>query len=216
VRTLETSRDEPTVSLEAAEEGVMNEHAAALDAACLVAHGEAPTPVEPKTLVVGFYNAVAHELLLMGARLGYAIALLDPDDARRDQAVDRVPSLVAAPAVDALPAFDENTDAVFADHHRDELGPLLRDLLATRTRWIGLMGTPRHEGPHIAALRALGVDDADIARVHRPIGLNVGSKTPAEIAIAALAGLIADRAGRPGGFAFASVENRVADDRAAS
>ena len=38
--------------------------------------------------------------------------------------------------------------------------------------------------------------------VHRPIGLNIGSKTPAEIAISTLAGLIADRNRRPGGFQF--------------
>ena len=52
------------------------------------------------------------------------------------------------------------------------------------------------------ALAELGVAEADIARVHRPIGLNIGSRTPAEIAIATLAGLIADRNGRPGGFSF--------------
>jgi xanthine/CO dehydrogenase XdhC/CoxF family maturation factor len=81
---------------------------------------------------------------------------------------------------------------------------MLRDLLSTDARWIGLMGAPRHVGPHVEALAALGVAEAEIARVHRPIGLNIGSKTPAEIAVAALAGLIADRAGRPGGFSFAA------------
>ncbi|MER6896963.1 XdhC family protein, partial [Amycolatopsis sp. NPDC000740] len=47
-----------------------------------------------------------------------------------------------------------------------------------------------------------GVAEPDIARVHRPVGLNIGSRTPAEIAIATLAGLVADRNGRPGGFEF--------------
>jgi xanthine dehydrogenase accessory factor len=42
----------------------------------------------------------------------------------------------------------------------------------------------------------------EIARVHRPIGLNIGSRTPPEIAISTLAGLLADRNGRPGGFDF--------------
>jgi xanthine/CO dehydrogenase XdhC/CoxF family maturation factor len=51
-------------------------------------------------------------------------------------------------------------------------------------------------------LAELGVSQADINRIHRPIGLNIGSKTPAEIALATLAGLLADRAGRPGGFSF--------------
>jgi xanthine dehydrogenase accessory factor len=65
------------------------------------------------------------------------------------------------------------------------------------------MGNPRHEGPHVAALTALGVPPEEIARVHRPIGLDIGSRTPAEIAISTLAGLLADRNGRPGGFAHA-------------
>jgi xanthine dehydrogenase accessory factor len=77
-----------------------------------------------------------------------------------------------------------------------------RTVLAGTTRWIGVMGSPRHAPPHVEALRALGVTDAEIGRVHRPIGLNIGSKAPAEIAIATLAGLLADRNGRPGGFDF--------------
>ncbi|MFF0770462.1 XdhC family protein [Nonomuraea wenchangensis] len=52
------------------------------------------------------------------------------------------------------------------------------------------------------ALADLGVPPEEVARVHRPIGLNIGSRTPPEIAVATLAGLIADRNGRPGGFAF--------------
>jgi xanthine dehydrogenase accessory factor len=79
---------------------------------------------------------------------------------------------------------------------------VLRDALATKARWIGVMGNPRHVGPHVAMLTELGVPPAEIARVHRPIGLNIGSRTPPEIAIAALAGLLADRNGRSGGFEF--------------
>ena len=88
------------------------------------------------------------------------------------------------------------------DHHRPELGVVLRDALASKARWVGILGNPRHPGPHLQALADLGVPEADIARVHRPVGLNIGSRTPPEIAIATLAGLIADRNGRPGGFDF--------------
>jgi len=93
-------------------------------------------------------------------------------------------------------------DVVVTDHHRPELGVMLRDALASPARWVGIMGNPRHEGPHLRALAELGVPAAEISRVHRPIGINIGSRTPAEIAIATLAGLIADRNGKPGGFAF--------------
>ena len=94
-------------------------------------------------------------------------------------------------------------DVVVTDHHRDELGVILRDALARPVRWVGVMGNPRHEGPHVAALAALGVPPEEVARVHRPIGLDIGSRTPPEIAVSTLAGLLADRAGRSGGFAHA-------------
>ena len=97
---------------------------------------------------------------------------------------------------------DKATDIVVCDHHRPELGPVLRDALASPARWVGVLGNPRHPAPHIPALAALGVPADEIARVHRPIGLNIGSRTPAEIALATMAGLIADRNGRPGGFHF--------------
>ena len=98
--------------------------------------------------------------------------------------------------------LDETADVVVTDHHRPELGVVLRDALASKARWVGILGNPRHPAPHIPALAGLGVPEQDIARVHRPIGLNIGSRTPPEIAIATLAGLIADRNGRPGGFEF--------------
>jgi xanthine/CO dehydrogenase XdhC/CoxF family maturation factor len=106
------------------------------------------------------------------------------------------------PVLSAVPEDLDGADVVVTDHHRDELGVALRDALATKARWVGIMGNPHHVGPHVAALESLGVAPGDIARVHRPIGLNIGSRTPPEIAISTLAGLLADRNSRPGGFSF--------------
>ena len=97
---------------------------------------------------------------------------------------------------------DPDADVVMTDHHRPELGVMLRDILAGQSNWIGLMGSPRHVGPHVVALTELGVPPGEIARVHRPIGLNIGSRAPAEIAISTMAGLIAERNQAPGGFVF--------------
>jgi xanthine/CO dehydrogenase XdhC/CoxF family maturation factor len=79
---------------------------------------------------------------------------------------------------------------------------MLAEALKLPVRWIGVLGNPRHPGPHVTALTDLGAAEADIARVHRPVGLNIGSRTPTEIAIATLAGLIADRNNKPGTFTF--------------
>ncbi|WP_116103566.1 XdhC family protein [Amycolatopsis thermalba] len=162
---------------------------AAEDPACAVAHGAKGSPAQTRTLVAVFASPVAEFLLRYGEDLGYRTVLYDPDPSRA------VPGATAE-----LPDLDEDTDVVVTDHHRPELDAALRDVLARPVRWAGVMGNPRHEGPHVAALRSLGVPEADIARVHRPIGLDIGSRHPAEIAIATLAGLIADRNNRPGGF----------------
>ncbi|HET6503713.1 MAG TPA: XdhC family protein [Amycolatopsis sp.] len=167
------------------------------DSACAVAHGEGDLTRAERTLLAVFASPVAGFLLRYGADLGYRPILFDPDRARAES--------VSEPGIEvvgALPELDETADVVVTDHHRPELGTALRDVLARPVRWVGLMGNPRHPGPHIEALKQLDVAPEDIERVHRPIGLNIGSRTPPEIAIATLAGLLADRNARPGGFGF--------------
>jgi xanthine dehydrogenase accessory factor len=141
-------------------------------------------------LVAVFASPVAEVLLRWAPELGFRAVLLDPDPARR----------AAATALADLGDLAD-ADVVVTDHHRPELGEVLRDALGREVRWVGVMGNPRHEGPHVAALAALGVPPEEVARVHRPIGLDIGSRTPAEIALSTLAGLLADRNGRAGGFA---------------
>jgi len=173
------------------------------DPACDVAHGRAEPPASTRTLVAVFSSPVARFLLGYARDAGYRPVLLDPDAARLaggGPAPDGPDGLATATALAGL--ADEATDVVVTDHHRAELGAVLRDALASPARWVGILGNPRHPAPHIPALAALGVPDEEIARVHRPIGLNIGSRTPAEIALATMAGLIADRNGRPGGFHF--------------
>jgi len=152
-----------------------------------------------RLLVAVFASPVAEVLLRWGAELDFRTVLVEPD-------ADRIPRGTADVTVGSFAELDAelaggNADVVVTDHHRDELGELLRDALGRPARWVGVMGNPRHEGPHVAALTALGVPPEDIARVHRPIGLDIGSRAPAEIALSTLAGLLADRHGRSGGFA---------------
>jgi xanthine/CO dehydrogenase XdhC/CoxF family maturation factor len=173
--------------------------ASSADPACDVAHGKADVPASTRTLVAVFASPVARFLLSYANDAGYRPVLLEPGGA---PAPDE-PAPDALTTVSSLAGLaDEATDIVVCDHHRPELGPVLRDALASPARWVGVLGNPRHPAPHIPALAALGVPDGEIARVHRPIGLNIGSRTPAEIALATMAGLIADRNGRPGGFEF--------------
>ncbi len=157
------------------------------DEACAAAHGEAALPPDPRRLVLVFDSPVAQECAALAARLGWPVVLVDPDPARPGE-----DSVLAA-------GIDDGSDVVVCDHERPELGDVLAQALALPTRWIGVMGSLRHTAPHVQALRDRGVAETDIARVHRPIGLDVGSRTPAEIALSTVCGLLADRNGRPGG-----------------
>jgi xanthine dehydrogenase accessory factor len=154
--------------------------------------------VSDRLLVAVFASPVSEVLVRWGGELGFRTVLVEPGEASVDVPADRAGRSFAE-IEDELAAGA--ADVVVTDHHRDELGELLRDALARPARWIGVVGNPRQEGPHVAALTALGVAPEDIARVHRPIGLDIGSRQPAEIAVSTLAGLLADRNGRAGGFA---------------
>ena len=172
------------------------------DPACEVAHSPVAaatgSAAAGRTLIAVFASPVAGYLLRYGADMGFRGLLLEPDEARAAGA-----AALGFPLLTAIPDdIDDSTDVVLTDHHRSELGVILRDALATKARWIGIMGNPHHVGPHVAMLTELGVPPGEIARVHRPIGLNIGSRIPPEIAVSALAGLLADRNGRPGGFEF--------------
>jgi len=165
---------------------------APLDIACAMAHGEIAAPAGDRKLVAIFASPVALQLAHLAAHVGYQVVVLDPDAQRE---------LASAPLVRQLreTGCDQNTDVVVTDHDRPELGDVLAEVLAASTRWVGVMGSPRHTAPHVQALRERRVPDEQIARVHRPVGLDIGSRSPAEIAVATVAGLLADRAGRSGG-----------------
>lgn len=76
--------------------------------------------------------------------------------------------------------------------------PAIVAALETDVGYLGAMGSRRTHESRVARLREAGVDDAGLARVMAPIGLDIGSRTPEETAIAICAEIIAVRTGRTG------------------
>jgi xanthine dehydrogenase accessory factor len=150
------------------------------DPVCDAAHGDVLLPPDLRRLVVVFDSPVARELAFLGERLGWPVTRYDPLEGE-------------------LGTLGPDCDVVVCDHDRVELGDVLAEILSQPTRLVGVMGSLRHTAPHVEALRTRGFSEPDITRVHRPIGLDIGSHTPVEIAISTIAGLIADRNGRSGG-----------------
>ena len=69
--------------------------------------------------------------------------------------------------------------------HADD--PALHQALASDAFYIGVLGSTRTHAKRVARLEEQGFDASDIARIHAPVGLNIGAKTPAEIAISVMA-----------------------------
>lgn len=156
-----------------------------------------PRPAPPWLVVVSA-TPVGLELLRLGHSLGYRTALVEPRVERitpeHHAAADEVRT-----SLEALP-IDDRTDAVHTDHDAPGVVASIAGLLRSPAHFVGVMGSRRHVAPHVEELKLMGFDDDDVARVRSPVGIDLGAKTPQEIALSIAAGLIAARTGREGGW----------------
>jgi len=95
---------------------------------------------------------------------------------------------------------------VHTNHEAPDLVEALEVVLPRDPRFIGLVGSRRHTGHHLEALRARNVPDDVIARIQSPVGLDIGARTAEEIALSILAGLVAIRRGGSGAWKSGSVK----------
>jgi len=138
---------------------------------------------------------VSRYLAEMAKMLDYRVTVCDP----REQFINdfSVPgvTLVNDMPDDAVKAHaDDPASAIVAlthDPRIDDMG--LMEALKTKAFYIGAMGSTRTSAGRRKRLKALELSDSEISRLHAPIGLPIGSKTPPEIAIAILAEITAVR-----------------------
>ncbi len=157
--------------------------------------------LEPYTaspvLVVFAATPVARALLRWAPEVGFRPVLVETRP-------ERLTSADWPEAITSLGSLQEalggEVYAVHTDHDAEDLVESLEVLLPARPAFIGLVGSGRHTGHHLDALRARGVAEEVIARIQSPVGLDIGARTPAEIALSILAGLVAVRRGAPAGW----------------
>ena len=87
---------------------------------------------------------------------------------------------------------------MWTDHDAPYLVDTVLTALETPAAFLGVMGSRRHVAPHVEELRSRGI--TDVSRVHSPVGMDIGASTPEEIALSIIAGLIAARRERDGGW----------------
>jgi xanthine dehydrogenase accessory factor len=154
----------------------------------------------PRMYVIGAVD-VARPLLAYAKTLGFAVTIVDP----------RTPFAVAArfPGADVVVAWpdevlegapvDERTAIVSLAHDPKFDVPGIAAALRTPAGYIGAMGSRGTTARRAQALRGLGFGDADLARLHAPIGIDLGARSPEEIALAIVAEIVKERHGGPGG-----------------
>jgi xanthine dehydrogenase accessory factor len=157
--------------------------------------------LEPYTatpiLVVFAATPVANALLRWAPEVGFRPVLVETR-------AERLASGEWPGAITSLGSLQDilagDVYAVHTDHDAADLVQSLETLLQADPRFIGLVGSRRHTGHHLEALRAKGVPEDVIARIQSPVGLDIGARTPPEIALSILAGLVAMRRGGGGGW----------------
>lgn len=127
-------------------------------------------------------------------QLGYRVVVVEPRDGRV-----RGDDGPAARSVDELD-LGGYACAVLTDHDAPDVVETLSALLRSPMPFIGVMGSRRHVGHYVEALRARGFGDDDLARIRSPLGLDIGGRSPGEIALSIAAGIVAARHGRDGGW----------------
>lgn len=154
-------------------------------------HAAAPT------LVLFGATPVARSLLRWAPEVGFRTVLVEtrPDRLKGAEWPSAIESLG-----ELAPAVGSDLYAVHTDHDAKDLVEALETLIPLDPRFIGLVGSRRHTGHHLEALREKGVADEVIARIQSPVGLDVGAVTAAEIALSILAGLVAVRRQGRGGW----------------
>src|ERR1700747_2295912 len=142
----------------------------------------------PQLVITGAVH-ISQALAPIGKLLGYDVTIVDPRTAFATP--ERFPDVtviaewtdkaLAGLNVDRYPAF------VALTHDPKIDDPALLHALARDCFYIGALGSRKTHARPLERLKQSGVSDADLGRIHAPIGLDIGAVSPAEIAVAIMA-----------------------------
>jgi xanthine dehydrogenase accessory factor len=151
--------------------------------------------VPPAKLVITGAVHISQALAPIAKLLGYDVTIVDPRTAFASP--ERFPDVkVIAEWPDiALPplGIDRYTAFVALTHDPKIDDPALLHALARDCFYIGALGSRKTHGRRLERLKGEGVSDAALARIHAPIGLDIGAVSPAEIAISIMGEITARR-----------------------
>jgi xanthine dehydrogenase accessory factor len=142
----------------------------------------------PQLVITGAVH-ISQALAPIGKMLGYDVTIVDPRTAFASP--ERFPDVkvIAEWPDQALPPLnvDRYTALVALTHDPKIDDPALTHALARDCFYIGALGSRKTHARRIERLKQQGLTDADLSRIHAPIGLDIGAVSPAEIAVAIMA-----------------------------
>lgn len=155
----------------------------------------------PRLFVVGATHA-AIALCRIANGLGFRVVVIDPRSpyATRERFPEAADVVRSWPQMALVPAALNAYAYVVSLSHDAKLDlPALEIALRSDARYVGAIGSRKTNERRRAALAEAGLEEEQIARLRSPIGLDIGARTPEEIALAIVAEMIAVRSGRDGG-----------------
>ncbi len=142
----------------------------------------------PQLVITGAVH-ISQVLAPIAKLLGYDVTIVDPRTAFAS--IERFPDVkvIAEWPDKALPplGIDRYTAFVALTHDPKIDDPALTYALSRDCFYIGALGSKKTHARRVERLRQQGVSEADIFRIHAPIGLGIGAVSPAEIAVAIMA-----------------------------
>jgi xanthine dehydrogenase accessory factor len=151
----------------------------------------------PRLIIVGAVH-IAQSLAPMAAMLEFDVTVVDPRGAWAT--TQRFPGVKviqdwADEAFQAM-GLDSSTAIVTLTHDPKLDDPALESALKSDVFYVGALGSRRTHAKRKERLAEVGITEEMFARVHGPVGLNIGAKSPAEIAVSILGQIIEVRARR--------------------
>jgi xanthine dehydrogenase accessory factor len=142
----------------------------------------------PRLVIIGAVH-ITKTLSSIAKMAGYDVYLVDPRESFASVARFPDDTFLDGWSDEALSNFgiDANTAIVTLSHDPKIDTPALEAALKSDAFYIGSLGSKKTHGKRVLQLKDLGFKAQEIERIHSPIGLNIGSKTPPEIAISIMA-----------------------------
>ena len=149
-----------------------------------------------RLFIVGAVH-ITQALARMASIAGYAVTVIDPRRAFAEP--ERFPGLEVSSEWpdDVLGAavVDRRAAIVTLSHDPKIDDPALETVLRSEVFYIGSLGSNRTHGKRLARLHEKGFTTTETDRIHGPVGLNIGAKSPAEIAVSIMAEITQARRG---------------------